>query len=247
MVERRAGDSVDPRSARDGAEAVLVEETGHRQLARRRVPGVGPARTEPRGEHARRQSGGPHAHNHRLRQRAPCQIEQAQAVAEPPDMDSELDDFRPCGSHGGADASEIRRHAGVVVHRQHETPAAAAPDQIDESGPPLDVNVCGAQRDRLGEDGVTFLFASVELPSLPRRAAGDDERSGAAGERGRNVDVLHTVEPELDQVGAADGVAATAKFFRRGGRDRGAQKRFSSFGAFATSKKPLQPVWLKRL
>ena len=51
-----------------------------------------------------------------------------------------------------------------------------------------------------------LVFCAVEVSAFPARAAGHDHRQAPALERTGRVGTVDEVEPQLDQVGAADGV-----------------------------------------
>jgi len=104
------------------------------------------------------------------------------------------------------------------VRREHDAPAARPGDQVVEVRPPLEIDVFGAQRQRLGQELLALLFRALKPPALPRGAAGDDDRACPSGECAGDARIADRVEPELDQVRVCDGVTPLAQLGRRRGR-----------------------------
>ncbi len=118
-----------------------------------------------------------------------------------------------------------------------DAPASDGLEDASVLGRPLDVDIFGAQPDRLGEKPEPLVFGAVEEAALLPRPAGDDNRSKAVRERPGHVDVADAVEAEFNEVGVArDGVPSFSKLPHRIGGDRDAQA-----GCGHKTKKPLQP------
>src|SRR5437879_893797 len=81
----------------------------------------------------------------------------------------------------------------------------------------------------------------MERATLPARAAGDNHRACPSGQGAGHVEIVDTVEAQLDEVGVFDAVAPTPEV---GGRARrhGYNKQWPS-GHRGYKKKPLHPLW----
>ena len=108
-------------------------------------------------------------------------------------------------------------------------------------GGKLDVDEVRAGVPGLLEQRQPRLFGALEIPALPRRPAGHDDRAASALQRAGHVGVGHRVEPQLHQVRLAGGlVTPGAQLGQRGGGDDGAERREGNLGH--KIKKPLAPV-----
>jgi hypothetical protein len=93
------------------------------------------------------------------------------------------------------------------------------------NGAKLDVNPLRAVIQRRGQDQAALLFASVEVPTLPHRAAGHDRGHTPALECAAHVEVGHAVETQLHHVAAHRSVAGSKEFGHRSAGDGLAQRR----------------------
>ena len=146
---------------------------------------------------------------------------------------------------------QIGRHAVEVVGRQHDPAAAGL--RVTRSSKPARHSTSTYSAPRASasrEEPTALFFRAVERAAFPGRPAGDDHRQPPAGERAGDVRVADRVEPQLDEVGVAHGVALAAQFRRRGAvtvtqrwtssiRGSGPSARTT---VAQSKKKPLQPV-----
>ena len=99
-----------------------------------------------------------------------AKIEQRHAVAQALQAWPRLDDL---GARSSASRARAPcRSAGTPSKswdRQHDARVRRPGDQIVEPRAPFDVDVLGAERERVGEDPLALLFGSAEAAALPRR------------------------------------------------------------------------------
>jgi hypothetical protein len=88
-------------------------------------------------------------------------------------------------------------------------------DEFREPASPLYVHVLRAAVQRLLQDGVAPLLASVKAAALPRWPTGNDRRSCPPCEGTSNIDIRDAVETEFDHVGARRGVTRDSQFGHR--------------------------------
>ena len=122
-----------------------------------------------------------------LAPRLGAEIEQRHAVAEPVGLDGDLDDFGAGRSHRLHEPGKIGRHALEIVVRQHHAAAARVRHEIVEARARFDVDVLRAERQRVGENAPSIFFRALEVTAFPLRAARDDDRTAAAGQRAGDV------------------------------------------------------------
>ncbi len=91
--------------------------------------------------------------------------------------------------------------ASVVVHREHDPAAPGLRNHVVEARTPFDVDILGAERQRLAEDATALLLRAFELAAFPHGPARHDHRPPPALQRAGNVRVADRVETQLDQVG----------------------------------------------
>jgi hypothetical protein len=101
-----------------------------------------------------------------------------------------------------------------VVRREHNPPWIPR-DEIGEPGSPLDIHVFRTAVQRLAQNGVAPLLASIEAAAFPGRSAGDDHRPRPPGEGTGHIDVLHTVQTEFDHVAARGRVTRNSQIGHR--------------------------------
>ena len=98
----------------------------------------------------------------------------------------------------------------------HDAAAAGLANQVGaKARRGLDVDVLGAEIQRVLENAAAFVLAARELAAFPPGAAGHDGGRPAALQRAGRIGTIDEVEPQFDDVGAADGVAAPADLLRR--------------------------------
>jgi hypothetical protein len=177
-------------------------------------------------------------------------LEQGKAITEAGEPCGNLDDLGAGRVHGRHPRVEVDRYAVIVVRRQHDTPAAGPRDDVVEPRAPLEVDVLGALRQGIGEDPLPLLLRAAEFAAFPRRAAGDDRRPRPPRERAGDVRIADRIEPELDEICVLHGVAALAKFGRRGACDGYAKQGFghkkSLFNRRAEEARNLVALWRLR-
>ena len=109
----------------------------------------------------------------------------------------------------------------------------------------LHVHPFGAEVPRVFENRHARVFVPDEASALPRGATRDDDREATSLERSSGVGIADPVQAQLDQVRAANLIAAAAKLGHRGGRDGGAQQRWWH-RTLCQKRKRLFNWWSKR-
>ncbi len=203
--------------------AVDVYQLARRRLARRDDPAVRPERSQPRRPGAGQLSARTHRDSHVVLA-AGHRITKRQAVGEARRGDGDLGDRRAFRAHRAHAIREIGGHAIEVVMRQDQTRAVIR-RQSAAIGSPFDVDVLRAELDRPREYIEPRGFVSVPAAPFPRRPARHDDWMPAAGERARDVDARHAVEPQFDEVRVLYGVPRRAEPGHRVGRHRFTDER----------------------
>ena len=210
MRHRLADDAVDGGGIAERTELVVVHERGRVDLADLlQRAGIGPGRSEAAGEHARDETIRPHAdHDHAALPLAlRAEIQQRHRVAQRAQGRRDLDHLGAGLPHRVHARRQVDRDAVKVVRRQDDAPSLSLRDQIVEPRTPFQVDVIGAERQRVGEDPPAFVFRSGERTAFPVRPAGHDHRTPPPRQRAGGRRIANRVEPQLDQVGVDDRVA----------------------------------------